>query len=139
MSRYDKYDPFAGNYRAPMNADLTLAAFTALQTGNPVGITLNATGKVIVGGPGNVFGDADICGLLVITKNVKAGDIVDIMRVGEIVEVAGQVAGDTIWISNTTGLLDSTPPAIGVNKVRAGRMVEATRLVVALQTVQGGA
>jgi hypothetical protein len=139
LSRYDKIDPFGGSFRAPMNADLTLAAFNALQTGNPVGVTLNSSGKVIVGGPGNVFGDEDIVGLLVITKNVKAGDIVDIMKTGEIVELAGNVAGDTIWISNTTGLLDSVPPAIGVNKVRAGYTVEATRLIVGLQTVQGGA
>jgi hypothetical protein len=139
VARFDKYDPISGGFRAPLNADLTLAAFTALQTGNPVGVTLNASGRVIVGGPGNVFGDEDIHGLLVIHKTMRAGQIVDVMTSGEIVEMTGQIAGDTLWISNTTGLLDSTPPAIGVNKVRAGFTVEATRLVVRCQTVQGGA
>lgn len=139
MSRYDKYDPKVGGFRAPLNAALTLAAFTALDSGNPVGVTLNTSGRVVVGGAGNAFGDDDIVGLMVIHKNMKAGDIVDIMTDGEIVEMAGKTAGDTIWVSNTTGILDSTPPAVGINKVRVGNMVEATRLVVRLMTVQGGA
>lgn len=139
MARYDKYDPINGGFRAPIAADLTLAAFTALQTGNPVGCTLNSSGLVVVGGPASPLGDGDICGLLVITRTMRAGQIVDLMTDGEIVEMAGQVAGDTVWIANTTGLLDSTPPVLGSNKVRAGRVVEATRLIVRLQTVQGGA
>lgn len=139
MARYDKYDPKVGGFRAPMNADLTLAAFTALDSGNPVAVRLNTSGKVVVGGATETFGDDSLFGLLIITKSVKANDIVDVMTAGEIVEMAGKTAGDTIWALAATGVLDSLPPTVGINKLRVGRMVEATRLIVRCQTVQGGA
>lgn len=137
MARYDKYDPISGGFRAPLNADLTATEDTG--NGNPVAVRLNTSGRVVVGGSTETFGDDSLIGVLCTTKNMKAGDIVDVMTQGEIVEMAGMTAGDTIWGLSATGALDSLPPIIAVNKLRVGRMVEATRLVVRCQTVQGGA
>lgn len=137
MARYDKYDPISGGFRAPLNADLTATEDTG--NGNPVAVRLNTSGRVVVGGSTETFGDDSLIGVLCTTRNMKAGDIVDVMTQGEIVEMAGMTAGDTIWGLSATGALDSLAPLIGVNKLRVGRMVEATRLVVRAQTVQGGA
>lgn len=137
MARYDKYDPISGGFRAPLNANLDATEDTG--AGNPVGVTLNSSGRVVVGGATETLGDEPIVGLLCTTKDMKAGDIVDIMTAGEIVEVAGLTAGDTIWVLPATGALDSIAPVLGSNKTRAGTMVEATRLIVRVQSVQGGA
>lgn len=131
MSRYDKYDPHVGNFRAPLAADLTSIAATG--NGNPIGVSLDANGRVVVGAVGNT----GIFGLLVTTENKKLGDIVDVMRHGEIVEVAGLTAGTTVYVNATTGALETTAPAAGTNKLQAGRTVEATRLVVDCQVFQG--
>lgn len=137
MARYDKYDPISGGFRAPLNADLTATEDTG--AGNPVAVRLNTSGRVVVGGATETFGDDSLFGVLCTTKNMKAGQIVDVMTDGEIVEMASMTAGDTIWADATTGALNSTPPALGVNKLRVGRMVEATRLIVRCGTIQGGA
>lgn len=131
MSRYDKIDPHVGNFRAPLAADLTSIAATG--AGNPIGVSLDANGRVVVGAAGNT----GIFGLLVTTENKKAGDIVDVMRHGEIVEMSGLTAGTTYYVNATTGALETAAPAAGTNKLQAGRTVEATRLVVDCQNFQG--
>lgn len=134
MARYDKYDPFAGGFRALLNADLVATEDTG--TGIPVGVTLNSSGKVVVGGatePGE-----PILGVLCTTKNLKANDVVDVMTDGEIVEMpsATFVAGSVVW-SGTNGVLDVTAPAAGANKCRVGYIVELGRMVVRVASVQG--
>lgn len=58
--------------------------------------------------------------------NKKAGDIVDIMQEGEIVELTGLAAGTKYSaVANGDGLI---APAIGL--FRVGWTVEATRLIV---------
>jgi len=134
MARYDKVDPISGSFRAPLNADLTATEDTG--TGPPVGVTINVSGRVVVGSavePGD-----PIVGVLCTTRNMKAGDIVDVMTAGEIVEMpaATFVAGVSVWCL-TTGVLDATAPGVGANKCYVGTMVEAGRLVVRLGSVQG--
>lgn len=147
-ARYDKYEPIAGGFRAPLAADLT---FDAAGHFGPKAVSLNASGQVVVGTAGNSGG----VGLLI--KNVplypslgnvsgavnagvpvggKAGNIVDIMTNGEIVGATGLVAG-TVYYAAADGSLTATPPAAGVNGYKVGHTVEADRLVVRFERVQG--
>lgn len=143
MARYDKYDPIAGGFRAKLAAALTLTNGGI----GPVAVSLNASGQVVVG----TAGQSGAVGVLV--KNVargpigpwgtalnggtpnanapigaQAGDVVDIMTSGEIVDLdpAVFVAG-TKWYAAADGTLSSTA---GTGKVLVGWTVNAGRLVV---------
>jgi len=140
MARYDKYDPISGGFRAKLAADLTLSSGGI----GPVAVSLDSSGKVVVG----TAGQSGCVGVLV--KNVakgpvgqwatdlngtpvafapigaKAGDIVDIMTAGEIVEVTGLTPGQKVY-SAANGTLSTTG---GTGKVLVGWTVEAGRLVV---------
>lgn len=143
MARYDKYDPISGGFRAPLAANLTLT------NGNfgPKAVSLNASGKVVVG----TAGTTGLVGILV--KNAArgpwgpntassgtpnpstaigcmAGDVVDIMTSGEIVDLAGSgitglAAGQPIYC---TPAGDLTNVLTGNTKV--GYTVEANRMIV---------
>jgi hypothetical protein len=147
-ARYDKYDPITGGFRAPLAADLT---FDAAGHYGPKAISLNASGQVVEGTAGQSGG------LGILVKNVplypnlgnvpgavnagvpiggKAGNIVDVMTDGDIVSVPGLVAG-TAYYAAANGTLTSTGPAAGVNGYYVGHTVEADRLVVRFQRVQG--
>jgi hypothetical protein len=139
LARYDKYDPISGGFRAKLAADLAATEDTG--TGVPVGVSLNASGQVQVGGgtDGTNYGDP-LIGVLCTTKNLKAGDVVDVMTEGEIVEMpsATFVAGSTVFAVGTTGALDITAPAAVGTKTRVGYIVEVGRLVVRVTTVTHG-
>lgn len=147
-ARYDKYEPISGGFRAPLAADLT---FDAAGHYGPKAVSLNASGQVVEGTAGQSGG------LGILVKNVplypnlgnvpgavnagvpiggKAGNIVDVMTDGEIVSVTGLVAG-TAYYAAANGTLTATPPAAGVNSYYVGHTVEADRLVVRFQRVQG--
>lgn len=125
MARIDKYEPLAGGFRAPLAADLTGSA-------TPVAVSLNASGRVVQGAAGNT----GMVGIICEPKNKKAGTIVDVMTDGELVEFAG-AAGTVYYANATTGAINTTAPGAGVNGYRVGHTVEATRLVVRFQAVQG--
>jgi hypothetical protein len=125
MARYDKYDPKDGGFRAPLAADLPSTAATG--NGNPRGVSLDANGRVVVGAAGNTGS----VGVLCTTRNMKAGDIVDVMTHGEIVEIAALAAGTVITNTDATGVLGTAAVAAGVKRV--GHTVEASRLVVRFQ------
>jgi len=124
MARYDKYDPYSGGFRAPLAADWAVADY-----GVPFAVGLDANGRVVKGA-----GNSGIVAVLVVDGNVVggvlrgtaklAGDIVDCMTSGEIVDCAGLVAGDA-YGGTPTGPLASTA---GLPQV--GHTVEAGRLVV---------
>lgn len=145
MPRYDKYDPISGGFRAPLAADLTLDGNGEF---GPKAVSLNTSGRVVVG----TAGSSGLCGILV--KNgarqpwtattagpmgtvnpatpigCKAGDIVDVMTNGEIVDlttthITGLAAGQPVY---TTAAGDLTNVATGNTKV--GYTVEANRFVV---------
>ena len=144
MARYDKYDPIAGGFRAKLGAALTLVNGSI----GPVAMSLNASGQAVVG----TAGQSGAVGVLV--KNVargpvgpwstsmqgaananapigaQAGDVVDIMTSGEIVDLdpAVFVAG-TKWYAAADGTLSATG---GTGKVLVGWTVNAGRLVVRL-------
>lgn len=142
MAKYDKYDPISGGSRAKLNAALPLVAGEF----GPKAVSLNASGRVVVG----TGGQSGLFGILV--KNVakgpiqrwdtslaagvpnpyapigaQAGDVVDVMQHGDIVELdpAVFVAGRK-WYAEPDG--DLTTVAAG--NIPIGWTVEAGRLVV---------
>lgn len=143
MARYDKYEPIAGGFRAKLAAALTLTNGSI----GPVAVSLNASGRVVVG----TAGQSGLVGVVV--KNVargpitqwnttiqgdanayapigaQAGDVVDIMTNGEIVDLdtTAYPAGSKIYATAATGVLSTTG---GAGKFLVGHTVEAGRLVV---------
>jgi hypothetical protein len=125
MARYDKYDPISGGFRAPLAADWGEADVAQIR-----GVTLDGNGRVVK------VAAVDTADAVLVIDSVKyAGDVVDCMTSGEIVE-AGLAAG-TAYFTKADATLENVAPAAGVNKVRAGRTVEGDRLVVRVQRVQG--
>ena len=145
MSRYDKYDPKDGGFRAPLNA-----AWTA--TSGPTAVTdlnrilvvaLNGTGKIIKATTALMA-----VGLVIVTKAMAAGEVVDVMTDGEIAELdlndlqaaTAPVAGTKYYLDTTAArLVANAAPTAGTNYFYVGTTVEATRLVVRSGLVQGGA
>jgi hypothetical protein len=121
LARYDKYEPYAGGFRARLAADWVAA------DGTPVAVGLDANGRVVPGG-----GTSGIVGIVVlVADSKKAGDVVDVMTHGEIVEVGdtgftGRAAGIAVYAVIASGALTNVATA----NVKVGHMVEATRLVV---------
>jgi len=136
VARYDKYDPISGGFRAPLAADWAGPLAT------PVGVGLDANGRVVSGA-----GNTGVVGVMVVDgqlssagtrTNVKfAGDVMDVMTDGEIVDVDGLIAGTSYFADAADGTVDATAPAVGANGVRVGRTVEAQRLVVRVDQIQG--
>lgn len=121
MARIDKYDPKSGGFRAPLAADLPATSKTG--NGNPLGVGLDNQGRVVPG-----VGSSGVKGVLVTTKDMKAGDIVDVMTDGEIVEMAGVAAGANVTAATVGGAVDDV--AADATHIYVGHTVEASRLVV---------
>lgn len=118
MARIDKYDPVSGGFRAPLNASYTGSA-------TPVGVGINGSGKVVVGA-----GVTGVIGVICIPLNKAAGEIVDVMTDGELVQ-AGLAAG-TLYTANTTsGAITNAAPS--ATQTPVGWTVEADRLIVRAQ------
>lgn len=115
MARYDKYDPISGGFRAPV--DLAVAA---TDVGKVFGVGLNASGRVVRGA-----GNTGVLGVHVADKPFNAGDVIDVMTDGEIVDVTGLVAGTSYYAAAADGVISTTNTG-----TRQGHTVEATRLVV---------
>lgn len=143
MARYDKYDPISGGSRAKLDAPLPLTNGSI----GPVAVSLNTSGRVIVG----TGGQSGLFGVLV--KNVargplgaaftstfdgvpnpyapiggQAGDVVDVMQHGDIVDLdkAAFPAGSKVFAA-ANGTLSTTSAA---GSFPIGWTVEAGRLVV---------
>ncbi len=137
--RYDKVNPDVGLTRAPLAADLV--GVSASGSYGPVAVSLNASGQAVIG----LGGQSGFIGVFV--KNLpsyprlgnipgqpnaavpmggKAGNIIDVMTAGDIVNPgAGFVAG-TAYYAAPDGTL-TTNPADGP---QVGYTVGADRLVV---------
>ena len=114
MARFDKYEPMSGGFRAPL-----AAAYAG--SDEPVGIGLDVNGRVVPGA-----GNSGVVAVICVPEAKNAGDIVDCMTDGEIVDFAG--AAGTVYTSSAAGVIDNTAP--GAGQTRIGHTVEATRLVV---------
>jgi len=112
MARFDKYDPVDGGFRAPLNAAYTGAAAS-------IGVGINSSGRVVAGA-----GQTGVIGVICQPSNRVAGDIVDVMTDGEIVEAA-LVAGTVYYAHATTGVISTT-----ASLYRVGHTVELARLIV---------
>lgn len=115
MARIDKYNPVGSGFRAPLAASYTGAAA-------PIAVGLNSSGRVVVGA-----GQSGVAGVICIPTNKNAGDIVDVMKHGELVEAA-LVAGTAYTANTTTGVISSA--AASATQIYVGHTVEADRLVV---------
>lgn len=115
MGRYDKYDPVSGGFRAALAAD-----YAGSET--PIGVGLDVNGRVVPGA-----GNTGIVGVMVKVSAANAGDIVDVMTDGEIVEFGGQ-AGTVYTATEADGTVATTAPAAGI--IAIGFTVEADRLIV---------
>lgn len=115
MARIDKTDSAVGVIRAPL-----AGAWTGSAT--PKGVGLDANGRMVVGA-----GQSGIVGVICQPRNKAAGDIVDIIKLGELVEFGG-VAGSTYTADTTTGVIATT--AADATHIKVGFTVEANRFVV---------
>jgi len=116
-ARYDKYEPKVGGFRAALAADMVKTV------ANPLGVGLNSSGRVVVGA-----GVTGIVGVIVTTKDMKLGDIVDVMTSGECTDLGSLAAGTVYTANTTTGILSSG--AASATQTPIGFTVEATRLIV---------
>lgn len=134
MARYDQVEPHVGIVRVPLDDDLT---FSAKGEFGPVGVSINTDGRLEIGSTGGT----KIIGVLV--KNVavtqggllgtvtplnswmggKAGDVVDVMVAGQILDTG--LPGGSIIYAAAGGVLSTTNTGTPV-----GFTVEAGRLVV---------
>lgn len=112
MSRFDKYDPISGGFRAPLNANYTGAPAA-------IGVGINSSGRVVVGA-----GQTGVVGVICSPYDKIAGDIIDVMTEGEIVEFGG-AAGTVYYAHASTGVISTT-----ASLYRVGHTVEAGRLIV---------
>lgn len=116
MANYDKYDPKAGGFRAALAEDFAKADIKKV-----FGVGLNASGQVVKGN-----GNSGVVGVLVLTEEKKAGDVVDIMTNGEIVSFGGD-HGTKYFANSSTGVVSSTS---ATGAYRVGHTVRGDRLVV---------
>lgn len=132
MARFDKYDPKDGGFRAKLGW-----APVAAEVGDLIAVTINGSGQAVKASSTN----AD--GVVVMSSLLAQGDPVDVMTHGEIVDidaandnVTGAAAGARAY-AGASGAVNATAPGAGVNGTYIGRFVEAWRLVVRVQQVQG--
>lgn len=123
MSRFDKYDPVSGGFRAPLDA-----AISSSDVGKIFAVALNNTGEVIRTG----IATSMIVGVIVPHKAFAAGDVIDVMTAGEIVE-ATETAG-TAFTAGTPvyGHADGTVNDTATSGKLVGFTVELDRVVVRL-------
>lgn len=124
MSRIDKYEPMGGGFRAPLNA-----AIAGTDVGKIIGVSLNGSGKVVYGAAAAI----GIKGVICPNKAMAAGDIIDVMTDGELVDAtlnngSALTAGTDYYATATAGTGDIT--ATLTSNQYIGHTVEATRLIV---------
>lgn len=142
MSRYDKIPQGNGTFRAPILANFAYTAsnpdYAHADLNKMFAVSLDAQGRVVIGTPNNagtMIGG--LIGVLCLDEPKAAGDIVDVMTSGEIVEFTlsngAAAAAGTTYTSNADGSYGTNAVASAVGRI--GTTVEATRLIV--RVVQG--
>lgn len=119
MSRYDKYDPKDGGFRAALNAAMVTA-----DVGVMYAVGLNGSGRVVKGA-----GATGILGVLIVNQPMAAGEIVDVMTDGEIADFtlangSAAAAGTRYFGVAADGTFSTTNTG-----TRLGWTVEAGRFV----------
>lgn len=122
--RYDKYDPVSGGFRAALNA-----AILSADVGKVLGVSINTSGKVVVGGAAIT----DIVGVICPVRAMAANEVIDVMTSGEITDATysgggATAAGDRIF-SATDGNTSTTNTGQLVGRVlNVGRMLIRSKL-----------
>jgi hypothetical protein len=126
MARYDKFQPLVSGPRAAMAADFGSVgnANDNTKLNRPWGCGLDVNGRLVLG-----EGVSGVIGVIVLTKHKYAGDIVDIMDLGEIVEFDPVTAGTlgaaaTKWYAaNASGAITTTNTGTLIGyTIEAGRL-----------------
>jgi hypothetical protein len=115
MSRFDKYDPYSGGYRAALNA-----AVVAGNVGKMYAVSLNASGKTVIGGAAL----ADLAAVICPVRTAGVNEVIDNMTAGEIVEGlttagAALTAGGLLY-----GHIDGTVDQVSASGKVVGRVAE---------------
>jgi hypothetical protein len=121
VSRFDKYDPYDGGFRARLSA-----AIPASEAGKLKAVSINGSGRVVIGGAALT----DLRGTICPTEAMAAGAAIDVMTDGEIADAtttagAALTAGGKVYAH-----IDGTVDATATNGVAIGFCVEATRIIV---------
>lgn len=135
MSRYDKTSSKTGVFRAPINFALnaTSGPGSVSDLDRVLVVALNGSGRII-----KATTAVSAVGILVAHKVFAAGDIVDVMTGGEVVELGVNdiqgattpTAGTKYYFDATASRLAATAPGVGAIGFYVGTTVEITRLVV---------
>lgn len=143
--RWDKYDGYVGNYRAPLGFDVDLAEDGTGEANRVLAVGLNSSGAIVKGG-----GQTGVNGLLIVAVGVDihgnlldgginnmTGDVQDVGKHGEITNFepydASHPANSPAAAAGTTyyGHPDGSVLATVVDgAVYVGHTVEADRLIV---------
>jgi hypothetical protein len=118
--RYDKYDPVSGGFRAKLNAALVSA-----DVGKVQGVSVNTSGKVVIGGAAA----ADIVGVICAVRAMAANDVIDVMTSGEITDATYSGGGATAAGDRVYAATDGSTSTTNTGKL-VGRVIEIGRIVV---------
>lgn len=88
----------------------------------PIAMGINNAGRAVPGA-----GQSGIGGIVILPTDKAAGDVIDLIDQGEIVEFGG-AAGTAYTANTTTGVISAA--AASVTQIPVGYTVEADRLVV---------
>lgn len=135
VSRFDKTQSAIGNFRAPLNAALTATSGPGAVTdlNRILVVALNGSGRIIKAGSA-----VAAVGIVIATQPMEAGQPIDVMTNGEVVELdlndlqaaTAPVAGTKYYYDATASRLTSTAPGATTIGFYVGTTVEAGRLVV---------
>jgi hypothetical protein len=131
MARFDKYDPISGGFRGKLK--LAFAVATALDKERIFGVSVEAaTGLIVLGGA-----SGNIRGIVNIRESKAAGDFVDVMTSGEIVDAfflndgtTATVLGTVYYVDNVTGAITATSTSNKSIGVRVVDTPDKGRIVV---------
>lgn len=135
MSRIDKTQSAIGNFRAPLNAawNATSGPSGVSDLNRVIGVALNGSGRLI-----KATTAVSCVGVVCLSSAKAAGDVVDVLTNGEVVELdandiqgaTAPTAGTKYYLDTTASRLAATAPGAGAIGFYVGTTVEAGRLVV---------
>jgi hypothetical protein len=144
MTRIDKVEPGAGNFRAPIDVNFAYTAnlpdMAHADLNKMICVSLNANGRVVRTTP--LASPTGLVGVICLGEPVKAGFVVDVMQTAELVEFTlfggGAAASGTPYFSNADGAGGYSPGLTpGATIARLGHTVEATRFILRLNAGLG--
>jgi hypothetical protein len=121
VSRFDKYDPYDGGFRARL-----AAAIPASDAGKLRAVSINTSGRVVIGGTATT----DLKGVICPTEAMPAGAAIDVMTDGEVGDAT--TTGGVAFTPGVTayGHTDGTVDATATSGKALAFTVEASRLIV---------